>query len=60
MDNPLTLLKKKAKYETLSRILKTVLEFILPEGLDQIFSYEYKSYLPDKEELKKLLESTFK
>ncbi|MCE5346719.1 MAG: PDDEXK nuclease domain-containing protein [Bacteroidales bacterium] len=34
---------------------KTVVEFTLPEGQDQIFSREYKLYLPDKEELKKQL-----
>jgi len=35
---------------------KTVVEFTLPEGQDQIFSSEYKLYLPDKDELKKQLE----
>jgi predicted nuclease of restriction endonuclease-like (RecB) superfamily len=35
---------------------KTVVEFTLPEGQDQIFSREYKLYLPDKKELKKQLE----
>lgn len=35
---------------------KTVVEFTLPEGQDQIFSREYKLYLPDKEDLKKQLE----
>ena len=35
---------------------KTVVEFTLPENQDQIFSREYKLYLPDKEELKKQLE----
>ena len=38
---------------------KTVVEFTLPEGQDQIFSREYKLYLPDKEELKKQLELNF-
>lgn len=35
---------------------KTVVEFTLPKDQDQIFSREYKLYLPDKEELKKQLE----
>jgi len=35
---------------------KTVVEFTLPEDQNQIFSSEYKLYLPDKEELKKQLE----
>lgn len=35
---------------------KTVVEFTLPEDQDQVFSSEYKLYLPDKEELKKQLE----
>lgn len=35
---------------------KTVVEFTLPDGQDQIFSREYKLYLPNKEELKKQLE----
>lgn len=39
---------------------KTVVEFTLPEGQDQIFSREYKLYLPEKEDLKRQLESTFK
>lgn len=36
---------------------KTVVEFTLPEREKQIFAREYKLYLPDKEELKKQLES---
>jgi predicted nuclease of restriction endonuclease-like (RecB) superfamily len=35
---------------------KTIIEFTLPEGNKQIFSREYKLYLPSKEELKKQLE----
>ena len=35
---------------------KTIVEFTLPEDQNQIFSSEYKLYLPDKEELKKQLE----
>ena len=38
---------------------KTVVEFTLPEGQDQIYSREYKLYLPDKEELRKQLEMNF-
>jgi hypothetical protein len=60
MFKPLTHLKKKSKYETVSRIFKTVVEFNLPEGQDQIFSSEYKLYLLDKEELKKQLDSSVK
>jgi len=53
------MLASNQKSETLSRIFKSVVEFTLPEGKDHIFSREYKLYLPDKEELKKQLESTF-
>ncbi|MEZ2336323.1 YhcG family protein [Mucilaginibacter sp. RCC_168] len=35
---------------------KSVVEFTLPLGNDQIFSKEYKLYLPSKEDLKKQLE----
>lgn len=35
---------------------KSVVEFTLPLGNEQIFSKEYKLYLPSKEELKRQLE----
>jgi predicted nuclease of restriction endonuclease-like (RecB) superfamily len=54
-------IKKADERPTLGIILckednKAVVEFTLPLNNDQIFSKEYKLYLPSKEELKKQLE----
>jgi predicted nuclease of restriction endonuclease-like (RecB) superfamily len=54
-------IKTKEENPTVGIILcrkdnKTVIEYTLPEGNKQIFSREYKLYLPSKEELKKQLE----
>lgn len=54
------MIKEKGENQTIGIILcreenKAVVEFTLPEDKKQIFTKEYKLYLPSKEELKKQL-----
>lgn len=54
-------IKTKDENPTIGIILckeenRTVIEFTLPEGNNQIFAKEYKAVLPSKEALKKQLE----
>ena len=54
------MIKEKNENRTIGIILcreenKAVVEFTLPEDKKQIFTKEYKLYLPSKEELKKQL-----